>query len=172
MATKRVTAGEIQSAFAAFVATAKRLGFDVTGWSLVPMDVASPWSLVKLEIDNGSRHYGPTPFPQYVGATSREAYERLTSWTQALHAVEVLRQNDATLPVRVQRYPGDKWRWIMGGRYGRSYCDLYRIPADGSSDFGTYDSIECGTRKRAMETVGRLNESLRMGGMLGVMDNE
>lgn len=167
--TDRVKKADIHAAFNSLCQTATRLGFDVKSWALLESDISTPWELVKKEFSDvkGSR-IDSTEFPRYLGNTARQAYETLVSYSRALHAVEILRQNDNSLPTLVQRYPNDKWRWIVGGRYGRSYCDLNRIPSSGTADHATYgDSVECGTRTRARETCMQLNESLRMGGMLG-----
>lgn len=164
---ERMTERNLAGAFNAFMRTAERLGFDTQGWALN----GSPWELVKVEYvptegsEAHSRAISSTEFPRVLGATKREAYDTLTTYTAALHAVEVMRQASTT--TLAQRYPGDKWRWVPGGAYGRSYCELYRIPRNEPQEYVVYgQSIDC---RAAQVNVlcGQLNDALRMGGMLG-----
>lgn len=89
----RIKRDDVRSAFSAFVNTAIRLGFDVTGWRLSTPDIAAPWQLIREVTTDTSRHLSDTEFPRYLGSTNREAYERLTSWSQALQAIEIQRSN-------------------------------------------------------------------------------
>lgn len=166
----RIKNSDVESAFKAFLVRAKREGLAVPNWALVKPDaMGAYWRLFEVTVKPGeaTHRYSDTVFPAQLGHTNREAYDRLAAWSQALDAVKRNRDLDATLPVLVQRYPSDKWRWIVGGRYGRSYCDLSRVPSDGTADYATYgDSVECGTQARARQTCMQLNESLHMGGML------
>jgi len=92
--TERIKKDDVYSAFNSFRGTATRLGFDVKGWALIESDLGQPWSLVKKEIVavRGSR-IDSTEFPRYLGNTTRQAYDKLVSYTQALHAVEIMQKN-------------------------------------------------------------------------------
>lgn len=167
---ERITTGDVGKAFTAFMRTAERLGFNTQGWKIYQGTSGVPYELVREEYvptegtSAHSRRISSTEFPRVLGTGTRQVYGTLTAYTAALHAVEVMRQ--ASITTLAQRYPGDKWRWTPGGAYGRRYCELYRIPRDGSQEFVSYgQSIDC----RAAQVnilCGQLNDSLRMGGML------
>lgn len=89
----RILKADVRQAFASFRQTAERLGFNTRNWALTEHDLGEPWSLVSVDYVGTSRSLSSTEFPRYVGASNREAYDRLTSWSQAMHAVEILKQN-------------------------------------------------------------------------------
>lgn len=94
--TDRIKKADIESAFQAFIVRAEREGLTVPNWALVAPDaMGAYWRLFDVTVRAGeaTHRYSPTVFPQVLGSTNREAYDRLTAWSQALDAVKLNRDN-------------------------------------------------------------------------------
>lgn len=94
----RIKKAEVESAFFVFTERAQYAGFDVSNWSLVKPDaLGAHWRLFDVSVRPGEathRYSSTVVFPEVIGSTNREAYDRLTAWSQCLDALYINRNGN------------------------------------------------------------------------------
>lgn len=145
----RITKTNVLGIFESYVRAAGNVGYDTAGWNI--KIVTGPLMVSATKGQTGTDSVEPLPgfSSPTLGITYRDVYAALMTATRTLQALAQDR------PAKSAR---TLYKYVVGGRYGTCYVDLYYdIDRDGSYKDMVDSALEEGSRKKMQRLADKFN---------------
>ena len=149
--SERINKSDVLAIFETYIRSAQNVGYRTDGWNI--KITTGPLSITAARGLNGTDAFESLPgLFRDVATNYRDAYNAIKTAARLFQDIERDRPASNARPL---------FRFRVGGRYGRSYVDMYYdIKRDGSYSELSESALFDGSRKEMDRIARRLNGAL------------